>query len=73
MDDTFVYVVPMPGGVKEAVIPCIDGYTVYISADLCPEERIEAYEHAAWHIQNGDFDRLCVDQIETEAHHKKGE
>jgi hypothetical protein len=29
---------------------------------------VRAYEHALWHIENNDFEKHDVHQIESEAH-----
>lgn len=71
MDDIFVYFVSLPNGIKEAVLPCADGYTVYIDRDLDLSHQIEAYNHAIRHIRNKDFDRHDVQIIECEAHRKE--
>lgn len=68
MDDIFVYTVKLPPGIDEVVMPCLDGYTVYLDANLDHESRIKAYEHAVYHIRNHDFERPDVQEIETEAH-----
>lgn len=69
MDDLYVYITDLP--VNEAVCPCdVYGYTIYIDAKLSPEGRRKAMRHALWHIQNGDFDRFDVQEIEEEAHAK---
>ena len=68
MDDVFVYIVDLPDGVNEMVTPCLAGYTVYINDKLSPEGRHEAYRHALYHINNNDFEKEDVNQIELEAH-----
>ena len=69
MDDVFVYVVDLPPGINEMVVPCTDGnYTVYLSAKLNDEGQRKAYEHAMWHINHNDFQKDNVQQIEVEAH-----
>lgn len=70
MKDIYIYTVPLPYGVKEAVTPCLDGYTVYISDRLDDFQRLEAYKHAVRHIRNNDFDKFDVQEIESEAHGK---
>lgn len=72
MDDVFCYLTDIPGKSKEIVTPCLDGYTVYIDAKLTYEGRIDAYNHAIWHIVNEDFEKDNVQEIETNAH-KRGE
>lgn len=64
--------------VKQADLPCTirsfvvlrDGtYTVILNARLSAENRLKAYQHELWHINNGDYDRKCpVDIIEINAH-----
>lgn len=68
MDDVFVYFVKLPDGIDEVVLPCFGGYTVYIDPSLSYHQRIEAYNHAMHHINNNDFEKADVQQIEVEAH-----
>ena len=70
MDDIYLYLIPMPGAVTEAITPCLGGYTVYINANLTRRQQLDAYEHAMRHIKRGDFERTDVGRIETEAHKK---
>ncbi|MGN1217076.1 MAG: hypothetical protein ACI4TD_03770 [Phocaeicola sp.] len=65
-DNVFVYKVSTPPSIKEMVMPCADGYTVYISDALSPEDQRAAYLHALWHIDNGDCEDECrgVDEKE---------
>lgn len=58
-----------PGKVHEAVRQRPDGtYLVLIDARLNQIRQLEEYEHALHHIENGDFDKADVQQIEAEAH-----
>ena len=66
MDDIWIYLVRFPHGVHEAVLPCLDGHTVYIDDRLSEEERRKAYNHALKHIQRGDFSGGDAGQIEKE-------
>lgn len=69
--DTFVYYVPMPKGMREAVIPCVNGHTIYIDEDLTRKERLDAFAHAMRHIEGRDFDDEnagTVQDIELKAH-----
>ena len=68
MDDIYTYLVELPDGIDEAVLPCLGGYTVYIDPRLSHEQQEEAYKHAIWHILNNDFEKFDVQEIETEAH-----
>ena len=63
MDNYYIYLVPMAGDMDEAVLPCMDGYTIYLNQDLMGEDLIRAYEHAVFHIENGD----CYDDTRTAA------
>lgn len=67
MDDVFTYIVDLP--VDEMVVPCEDGYTVYISGRLSKSEQEQAYLHAIRHINSGDFDSVYdVQKVELKAH-----
>lgn len=68
MDNIFTYFVKLPEGIDEVVMPCLDGYTIYIDESLCGEQRIKAYNHALHHINNHDFEKHDVQLIEAEAH-----
>lgn len=68
MDSVYVYVVPLPDGVKEMVLPCADGYTVYVSEKLDEQSRRKSLAHAIRHIYYGDFDKDDVQSIEADAH-----
>ena len=68
LDDIHVYMVKMPGSVREAVTPSFCGYTIYINQDLSYEQRQKAFVHALKHIQNRDFEKSDVQAIEAEAH-----
>ena len=67
-DDIYVYLRPLPEGINELVMPCADGYTVYIADRLDQEHQMKAYEHALRHIANNDFDKSDVQEIEAAAH-----
>ena len=67
-DDIYVYLRPLPEGINELVMPCADGYTVYIADRLDQEHQWKAYEHALRHIANNDFERTDVQEIEAIAH-----
>lgn len=67
-DNVFVYFIDIPGKIKEIVLPCLDGYTVYIDKKLDREAQISAYRHALKHIDNGDFEKHNANYIEFYAH-----
>lgn len=68
MDDVFVRCVDTPDRVHEFVVPGADGYNIYIDEKLDEDSRIKAYHHAMHHIENGDFNRRDVQEIESRAH-----
>lgn len=71
MDDVFVYLVNLPDGVDEVVLPCFGGYTLYIDQRLSWHGQREAYKHGLKHIKNNDHEKHDVQQIEYEAHRKE--
>ena len=67
--DVNVAVINFPNTQKEMVMPNEDGsYTILINAKLSYSGQLKAYEHAMKHIQNGDFEKDCVQTIEYHAH-----
>ena len=68
MDDIYIYVVPLPIGIDEIVMPCADGHTVYLADRLDRSEQIRTYRHAVQHIMAGDFQKENVQEIEHDAH-----
>lgn len=53
---------------NEAVSENDDGtYTVFIDESLSQEGRIEAYNHAKWHIEHNDFEKQDVQKVEINA------
>lgn len=58
-------------GNKEAVTQNEDGsYSVFLDPALSYEMQHEKYEHALRHIQNHDFEKENVQEIEAQAHKK---
>lgn len=68
MDDIYIYIVPLPIGIDEIVMPCADGHTVYLADRLDRSEQIRTYRHAVQHIMAGDFQKENVQEIEYDAH-----
>lgn len=70
MDNIYIYLVKMPPGMNESVEPCLDGYTIYLNQDLMGEDLIRAYDHAMYHINNGDCwnDTMTASEKEMRAH-----
>ena len=71
MDNIYTYFVELPDGIDEAVMPCLDGYTVYLDPRMSHDMQMEAYNHALFHILNDDFNKQDVQQIESDAHNKE--
>lgn len=62
-------IINFPNGGNEMVVKNEDGsYTILINAKLSDQGRIEAYEHALKHIENEDFEKMNVQEIEFAAH-----
>lgn len=72
MDDIYVYFVELPDGVNEAVLECLDGYTIYIDPRQSKAGVIRSYQHACNHIREKDFGKVNVQVIEGEAHFEGG-
>ena len=68
MDDIYTYLIPLPPGINEVVLPCFGGYTVYIDSRLSQEKQVRSYQHALGHIVNQDFEKTDVQEIERDAH-----
>lgn len=69
--DEYIYLIPLPPGINEAVLSCVGGYTIYINEKLDEAGRLKAYQHAMRHINNGDFEigfSGDVDLAEVKAH-----
>ena len=53
----------------EAITENSDGtYTIFLNARMSYERQLKAYQHALKHIQNDDFQKPDVQQIESIAH-----
>ena len=69
MDEIYLYMIDIPGSATEMVVPCCDGYTIYIDVKLSHEEKVEAYHHAMEHIKHDDWHSdMTADQIESRRH-----
>ena len=64
----YTYIVTLPAGINECVVPCLDGHTVYLSDRLDHAGRIRAYKHALKHINGNDWNKTDVQEIEKTAH-----
>lgn len=66
MPEIYHYVVPLPEGINESIMPCYDGYTIYTADRLTSEERKRAFNHALSHIYRKDWDKKSVQMIESQ-------
>ena len=70
--DIYHYTVPLPDGVDEAVLPGIDGYTIYTADRLDHDGALKAYNHALRHINRKDFETGGNVQDKEIGAHKEG-
>ena len=68
MADIYVYITDLPTTVTEVVLPCLDGYTVYLNARMSRQAQAEGYRHALAHISGDDWQYDDVQGIEKRAH-----
>ena len=67
--DVNVILVDFPNGGNEMVVLNEDGsYTLLINARLSYDGQLKAYEHGMYHIENHDFEKEKVQEIEFHAH-----
>lgn len=63
-----IYFVELPDGFNEVILPCEDGYTIYLDSRLSEAGIRRSYDHAMEHIRNADFTKSDVQNIENKAH-----
>ena len=67
--DVNVVLLDFPNYGREMVVLNEDGsYTILINTKLSHESQVQAYAHAMRHINNHDFEKSDVQQIEAVAH-----
>lgn len=66
MDEIYAYIVRLPDGIDEIVVPCYDGHTVYLDERLDRARMLKKYEHAVGHIRGKDWEKDDVQSIESE-------
>ena len=73
MEDVYVKVIDFPTTkVKETVTSNEDGsYTIFLNAKMSRDQLEKSYLHALGHIENNDFEKSDVQEIEYEAHRRK--
>ena len=67
-DDIYVYFEHLPDGINEVIRPCLGGYTIYLDPRQSFENMRDSYKHALSHIEQNDFEREDVQEIEKQAH-----
>ena len=67
-DNVYVYYTPLPPSIKETVVPCSDGFTVYLNSNHMRTANLEGYYHAIDHILRKDHEKDDVQTIERQAH-----
>ena len=69
MTDVYYYEVKLPDGINEMVAPDYEGgYTVYVDERLDCYMKVQAFRHAMSHIENCDWEKDNVQEIEANAH-----
>ena len=71
MDDVYVYLEPLPDGIKEMITPCVGGYTIYLDPRQSFESMRDSYKHALSHIEHRDFEKEDVQEIELHSHKRR--
>lgn len=69
-EDVNVILVDFPNtkGYEMCVENSDGSYTVLINARMSTDQQRKAYEHAVYHIENNDFEKESVQEIEARAH-----
>lgn len=67
-DEIYIYFVSLPDGIDEMVVPCSEGFTVYLDEKLDDFGRAKSYLHAIDHIREKDHIKTDVQSIEAHAH-----
>lgn len=69
MIEYHVELIAFPPGVHEAVTPNEDGsVTIFLDKNSTRESQYERFLHVMRHLQNDDFSRTNVQEIEMSAH-----
>ena len=64
-----VHFVDFPTKARGMFTANADGsYTILLNSRLSFEQQRKTFRHEMWHIQNHDFEKTDVDEIEYEAH-----
>lgn len=63
-----VVLTDLPPKVRGMVVKEGDYYTILLNSRLSREQNMKTYLHEKRHIENDDFEKENVDQIERDAH-----
>lgn len=67
--DVFVVIQDNNFGIDGCTHENSDGtYTIFINARLCTQRQYEVYQHEMYHINNMDFEKHIINEIEYKAH-----
>lgn len=68
--NAWIYPVDLHGKANAIVCECVEGYTVYVEQSLPADKQREACRKELKHINDRDFEKTDVSDIETENHAK---
>lgn len=68
--NAWIYPVDLHGKANAIVTKCVEGYTVYVDVNLPVDQQREACRKELKHINDRDFEKTDVRDIETENHAK---
>lgn len=63
----FIYFIDLPPHVHEMIVPCIEGFTVYLDIKDDDAHRQKSLIHALQHIERNDFNQNSVERIEADS------
>lgn len=71
MEEINVQLLDMDTKIPEHLVKNADNsYTIFLNARLSHESRLKSYYHALRHIQEDDFCKEDVQEIETHSHYE---
>lgn len=65
-----VRLMDLPPRIKGFVVRRNGEYVIVLNSRLNREQNMKTYLHEKKHIENGDFEKLNVDEIERDAHNE---
>lgn len=71
MEEINVQLLDMDTKIPEQLVKNSDNsYTIFLNSRLSKESHLKSYYHALKHINNDDFNKEDVQEIEADAHYK---